>query len=252
MDRFPICFPITDGWEGGWSNNAADPGGKTMYGITETRWWEYQDANGWKRTPVSTVTTAMAYVFYRSEYWDKCGAPNLFPGVDLAIFDVSVNSGISRGLKYRNQTADIAKADERVKAICRARLSFMQGLKIWNTFGKGWGRRVADIEARGVMMAMEAMGHAPEVRKAAAVEATQSAQSEQAMVQKTAKTVGTTGTATSGVGVAGSFTNGDHRILYVVGAIILIGIIGSILLYARHKALQARADAYSSIQGEQK
>ncbi|CUX63003.1 glycosyl hydrolase 108 family protein [Agrobacterium tumefaciens] len=29
------CHNITAEWEGGWSNHKADPGGKTMYGVTE-------------------------------------------------------------------------------------------------------------------------------------------------------------------------------------------------------------------------
>lgn len=40
-----------------------------------------------------------------------------------------------------------------MKKICAARLSFKQTLKIWATFGRGWTRRVADIEAKGVAMA---------------------------------------------------------------------------------------------------
>ncbi len=35
MDRFEACHAITAKWEGGWSNHKADPGGKTMYGVTE-------------------------------------------------------------------------------------------------------------------------------------------------------------------------------------------------------------------------
>ncbi len=45
-----------------------------------------------------------------------------------------------------------------VKKICKARLGFMQSLKIWKTFGKGWSRRVADIEVKGVAMALAYMG----------------------------------------------------------------------------------------------
>lgn len=247
MDRYPICYPVTSKWEGGWSDHAQDPGGKTMYGITEKRWWEYQDAKGWKRTPVRSVTPAMAVVFYRSEYWEKCGAPNLFPGVDLAIFDVSVNSGIGRGIKYRNQTNSVSKPDERVRAICRARLSFLQSLKIWKTFGKGWGRRVADIEARGVMMALEAMGHAAPSRKVEATTATAKAQAEQ---KKTASAGKAAATSTPVAG-ASSVTVSDHTALYIIGGLVVIGIIAALVLYARQKAAQARADAYSSIQGEQ-
>ena len=42
-----------------------------------------------------------------------------------------------------------------VKAIqraCAARLGFLQGLRTWKTFGRGWGRRVAGVEAEAVAM----------------------------------------------------------------------------------------------------
>jgi lysozyme family protein len=37
-----------------------------------------------------------------------------------------------------------------VARICPKRLGFMQPLNIWKTFGRGWARRLADIEAKGV------------------------------------------------------------------------------------------------------
>jgi lysozyme family protein len=42
------------------------------------------------------------------------------------------------------------------KRICAKRLGFMQPLNIWKTFGHGWARRLADIEAKGVAWALTA------------------------------------------------------------------------------------------------
>ena len=248
MDRFPICHAITAKWEGGWSNNAADPGGKTMFGVTQATYDAWCRHKGWPLAPVRDLKMTEAMNIYRENYWTPCGAPNLFAGVDLAIYDVSVNSGVGRGASYRDKTASIANAADRVKAICRMRLSFMQGLKIWKTFGKGWGRRVADIEARGVMMALEAMGHAAPSRK---VEATIESARAQVEQKKTASAGKATAAATCGSGANAAIFN-DHTALYIIGGIVVVGIIAALILYARQKAAQARADAYSSIQGEQK
>lgn len=69
--------------------------------------------------------------------------------------DASVNSGVSRGRKWL--LASIGGPDhETVKRICATRLSFMRSLNIWNIFGRGWARRVADIEAKGVAWALTA------------------------------------------------------------------------------------------------
>jgi lysozyme family protein len=35
---------------------------------------------------------------------------------------------------------------ELASKICEDRLAFLQALPTWGTFGKGWGRRVAEVE----------------------------------------------------------------------------------------------------------
>jgi len=33
-----------------------------------------------------------------------------------------------------------------IAKVCARRLAFMQSLRTWNTFGKGWARRVAAVQ----------------------------------------------------------------------------------------------------------
>jgi lysozyme family protein len=40
-----------------------------------------------------------------------------------------------------------------VNAYNDRRLDFLQDLPTWGTFGKGWGRRVAEVKAAGLDMA---------------------------------------------------------------------------------------------------
>lgn len=159
MDRFETCHAITAKWEGGWSNHKADPGGKTMYGVTEAVFHAWLKAKGRPIRPVRSITLEEAREIYRSNYWQAVGADRLYPGVDLATYDAAVNAGVSRGRKWLLASLDNQdRHDRTVKAICAARLSFKRGLAIWKTFGKGWTNRVVDIEAKGVRMALEAMG----------------------------------------------------------------------------------------------
>ena len=51
-----------------------------------------------------------------------------------------------------------AQPVEAIQRACAARMGFLRGLKTWGSFGKGWSRRVAAIEAAGVRMAIEARG----------------------------------------------------------------------------------------------
>jgi lysozyme family protein len=151
--KFRRCHDVTKKWEGGWSDHPADPGGNTMYGVTEAVYHAWLRKRGLPIRPVRQIIMAEAEQIYFEEYWVPCGGPTLAVGVDLATYDASVNSGVSRGRQWL--LASIGGPDhETVKRICARRLGFMQSLKIWNTFGRGWARRVADIEAKGVAWAL--------------------------------------------------------------------------------------------------
>jgi lysozyme family protein len=39
-----------------------------------------------------------------------------------------------------------------VEDYAKRRLSFLMDLKTWDTFGKGWGRRVAEVQASATSM----------------------------------------------------------------------------------------------------
>jgi lysozyme family protein len=40
-----------------------------------------------------------------------------------------------------------------IRALCERRLRFLQGLGTWAVFGRGWGRRVEDVEDRALTLA---------------------------------------------------------------------------------------------------
>lgn len=145
-------------YEGGYTNHPADPGGATNWGITIHDACLY-----WKKdaTPadVKAMPKHIAVEIYRQKYWAKMGCDERPAGVDFVEFDFGVNSGVSRSLAYRKQLdAQKLSPVNYVKAFCAKRSSFLHGLKTWSVFGKGWGRRVADVEATGVRMAAGAAG----------------------------------------------------------------------------------------------
>lgn len=246
-DRFPICHEITAKWEGGWSDHPADPGGKTMYGVTEARWHEYQRRMGVKLTPVRNITKQQALTFYRSEFWDACGAPDLFPGVDLATYDAGVNSGVSRGRKWLKASAGSNDHSVTVKRICRARLSFMQSLKIWKTFGKGWGRRVADIEARGVVMAVTAMGASNAAVKTIVEDGKVEAKKSAATSDKVAKATGTGAAASGSAPVTVDASTLDSSTMWLLGALCVALLVIAVVAIAKKKQAKAREEAYAQV-----
>src|SRR4051812_46723264 len=129
--NFRACLDFIKREEGGYSSIKSDPGnwtggkvGKgelkgTMAGIA---------ASSHPTLDIKNLTKADIERIYQSEYWTPCGAPELPEGVDLVVFDTSVNAGVSRGKKYRTETMNVTDPAARVKEISQKRRVFYQGL----------------------------------------------------------------------------------------------------------------------------
>ena len=168
--------------EGGYTNHPSDPGGPTNFGITIADYRKYVKADA-IAADVRAMTVAQASAIYRTRYWDAQRCDELPAGVDYAVFDYGVNSGIGRSGKVLRRllklpdtthkvTDDVLAAARRadaaalVTAICDERLRFLKSLKTWPVFGKGWGRRVAEVRAAGLTMAKSATAPPPPVTTA--------------------------------------------------------------------------------------
>lgn len=134
-------------YEGGYCWDAHDPGGATNFGITihDARMYWKPDA-----TPadVKAMPKSVAIEIYRQKYWAKMGCDERPSGPDILEFDTGVNSGVGRVFQWRKifdpqNLSPVAY----VHAFAAKRLSFLHALRTWQFFGKGWGRRVADLEA---------------------------------------------------------------------------------------------------------
>lgn len=158
--------------EGGYTNHPADPGGPTNWGITigdaRTYWRPNATADDVRRMPKQ-----VAYDIYRKRYADVLQYDQLPAGVDYAILDYGINSGVSRAAKVLQQILKIgvdgkiglvtlqatAKADRiwLINAIYNERTSFLKSLKTFGVFGAGWMSRVT----RGRKFALELAARYP-------------------------------------------------------------------------------------------
>lgn len=140
--RFLEVHELTAEFEGGWSNHPKDPGGKTMYGITERVYHAWLKERGHRLKPVRQITMAEAKEIYYTNYWLRAGCHKLNPGVDRMTYDAAVNSGVRRARQWLKQS--IGSDDDRVtvRNMHEVRMRFLRGLKTWPTFGLGWTRRV--------------------------------------------------------------------------------------------------------------
>jgi lysozyme family protein len=153
--------------EGGFTDDPVDPGGVTNLGIT------HNELAVWRRAAVSiddmrNLGKNEAGQIYRANYWAISRCADLAPGVDLLVFDGSVNTGNGRsarllqgvlGVKADGQigpitvaAANAVRADDLVNALADARQAFYQNLPTFMHFGRGWTARV--VAARAAALAM--------------------------------------------------------------------------------------------------
>jgi lysozyme family protein len=157
-ENYPQALKQVLKYEGGFSNHPNDPGGATMKGITQAVYDAWQRKNGLPTQSVRNISDSAVAAIYRQEYWDRIRGDDLPSGVDFAVFDYAVNSGVSRAAKTLQavvgvtqdgqigpQTIQAAKTYVAM-SITNRRLAFMQSLSIWSTFGRGWSARIADVK----------------------------------------------------------------------------------------------------------
>lgn len=134
-------------WEGGWSDNAEDPGGATMHGITLATYTAWRRAHGYdvpSKAALKEITAAEVQAIYWYEYWQASGCEMLQWPLALAHFDAAVNTGVGQAATFLNSTHNF-------DGYMAARIDWYTRLKTWPTFGAGWTRRCADLlkEAAG-------------------------------------------------------------------------------------------------------
>jgi lysozyme family protein len=160
-DNYKPSLSLVLAHEGGYVNNPKDPGGPTNFGVTQVVYDAYRDYMHLKRQSVKFISSAEVNEIYMKNYWRLVKGDSLPAGLDYAVFDFAVNSGVGRAIKYLQRLVKVdddgaigfgtltainkaAKANEEalITQYCANRLAFMQSLKTFATFGKGWTRRV--------------------------------------------------------------------------------------------------------------
>ena len=143
--------------EGGYVNHPKDPGGETNLGVTKRVYEEWGGTKDMKDLTVEDVAP-----IYKKNYWDKMKCDDLPGGLDLCCFDFGVNAGPGRSAKYLQTmigtVADGGIGPNTLKAVAEyveahgidkaitnfqnARQGYYEKLSTFDTFGKGWTRRV--------------------------------------------------------------------------------------------------------------
>lgn len=153
MSAYDTAFDLLMGNEGGYSNNAADPGGETKFGITK----RVAEANGYTGE-MRDLPRDTAKVIAKRQYWDTLHLDDMHPRVAFQVFDGNYNGG--RAARWLQAAAGVEQDGvigpatiaavnnvDPLKIILRfdaQRLKYLTGIGAWPSFGKGWVNRIAD------------------------------------------------------------------------------------------------------------
>ena len=156
--NFDTAFDLLISHEGGFANRpfADDPGGATMYGITEST----ARSNGYAGK-MQDLTLDFAKSVYRKSFWDACQCDDIPDALKYPLFDAAVNSGVGQAIKWLQSSVGV-KSDGSIGPMTRhainmsspmvvrqqmigKRLRFMTELRNWSANARGWSRRIAAI-----------------------------------------------------------------------------------------------------------
>lgn len=159
--------------EGGFVNDPLDPGGVTCLGVTKAVWDQWCGRES-TIADMRALTPLKVAPLYRAQYWNALQCDRLPGPLALCVFDFGVNAGIGRAARYLQgmvgATEDghigdktIAAAGkwigahgirEAVTTYQNGRRAYYRSLAQFPRYGKGWLRRVNEIEE-------EALGAVP-------------------------------------------------------------------------------------------
>lgn len=145
---FDQAFDRLIGNEGGYTNNPADPGGETNWGICK---------RSYPNVDIKGLTKEGAKFIYLRDFWNPLGDAD--PAIKFQVFDFAVNSGIQTAIRKLQAAIEVAddghwgplsaaklaecdKNDVLMRFVAQ-RLRFWTSLSTWSTFGKGWANRAA-------------------------------------------------------------------------------------------------------------
>jgi len=169
--NYTDCMEFTLKYEGGYSSVRSDPGnwtgGKVGVGVLKGTKFGIS-AKAYPNLDIKNLTIDQAKTIYEKSYWLPVKGDDLPSGVDLSVFDAGVMSGPSRGVKWLQKALGVSQDGivgpktlaalkgkdvvKIIKAVCANRQGFVESLKTFITFGKGWTSRIAACEAASLRL----------------------------------------------------------------------------------------------------
>lgn len=174
-ENWDKAFELVIAHEGGFTNDERDPGNKlpdgrkgcTMLGCTQAN-WEAHIGKKVTQDDMKALDKNDVKPLYKKNYWDAVCGDQLPAGTDYAAFDFAINAGPRAAVKLLQKAvgavADGAMGPATMRAInsvspldllpkfSKAKEDFYKSLPTFAVYGKGWLKRVADVEAKASTM----------------------------------------------------------------------------------------------------
>ena len=107
MTPFEQALMVTLRFEGGFSDDPADPGGATNLGVTHAVWEAWCVERGIPVKPMRDLTPADVAPLYEHRYWQPARCREMPLPLALIHFDCAVNSGVGQAARLFQRAAGV-------------------------------------------------------------------------------------------------------------------------------------------------
>lgn len=162
MSIFDTSFDRVIGHEGGFQKDPKDRGnwtsGQIARGVLKGTKFGLA-AMTYPELDIENLTIDQAKAIYKRDWWDKLGMDRFKPAMSFQMFDAAINHGMSNATKILQRAVSVkddgvigpvtigkvqeTEINDMLMLFLAERLIFMTDIKTFDTYGKGWSRRVA-------------------------------------------------------------------------------------------------------------
>ncbi len=152
MTVFDDAFKAVIGEEGGYVDDAQDPGGETKFGISK---------RSYPNLDIKNLTLNDAKAIYQKNYWLPMRGDDLPPKVAFQVFDFAVNAGVKRAVEAMQCALDIpddgivgngtiwsaqkAASENFALRFAVERILHYSAQSSFPKFGRGWATRAVTV-----------------------------------------------------------------------------------------------------------
>lgn len=172
QDNYEKSLELILHHEGGYVDHPKDPGGETNLGVTKRVYEEWCMTEDLTQKDMKDLEESDVAPIYKKNYWDRVKGDDLPTGLDLCVFDFAVNAGPGRAAKYLQEMigttpdggigpmtlkalsvyVDSEGREGAIKEYQRRRQAYYESLSHFDTFGRGWTRRVDETTEEALLL----------------------------------------------------------------------------------------------------